>query len=155
LLAPDDDADGCFRAALRPSVTDRWPFDKARVRLAYGELLRRTAGPSAARAELGSAADSFARLGATGWQAHAEQELRATGVTVPTMPSDRYRASPLVDLTPQQREVAELAATGLTNKEIATRLYLSPRTVSAHLYRTFPKLGITSRSALRDALTGH
>ena len=55
-------------------------------------------------------------------------------------------------LTPQEREVAQLAATGMTNREIAARLYVSPRTVSAHLYRIFPKLGITSRAALRDAL---
>ena len=57
-----------------------------------------------------------------------------------------------MSLTLQEREIARLAATGLTNRQIATRLYLSPRTVSAHLYRIFPKLGITSRAALRDAL---
>ena len=55
-------------------------------------------------------------------------------------------------LTPQEREVADLAATGLSNREIAARLFVSPRTVSAHLYRVFPKLGIASRAALRDAL---
>ena len=57
-------------------------------------------------------------------------------------------------LTPQQWEIARLAATGLTNKQIAQKLFLSPRTVSTHLYQTFPKLGITSRAALRDALNG-
>ncbi|MFW6197776.1 MAG: response regulator transcription factor, partial [Myxococcota bacterium] len=56
-------------------------------------------------------------------------------------------------LTPQELEVAQLAASGLSNREIATRLYVSPRTVSAHLYRVFPKLGITTRAALRDALS--
>ncbi len=56
-------------------------------------------------------------------------------------------------LTLQEREIALLAATGLTNRQIATQLYMSPRTVSAHLYRIFPKLGITSRAALRDALS--
>lgn len=55
-------------------------------------------------------------------------------------------------LTPQQREIAELAAAGLTNKQIGERLFLSPRTVSTHLYQLFPKLGVTSRAALRDAL---
>ena len=59
----------------------------------------------------------------------------------------------IASLTPQEREVAQLAATGLTNREIAARLYMSPRTVSAHLYRIFPKLGIRSRAALRDALS--
>ena len=58
----------------------------------------------------------------------------------------------VASLTPQEREIALLAATGLTNREIATRLYMSHRTVSSHLYRIFPKLGITSRAALRDAL---
>jgi DNA-binding NarL/FixJ family response regulator len=58
-----------------------------------------------------------------------------------------------VVLTSQEHEIALLAATGLTNKEIGARLYVSPRTVSAHLYRIFPRLGITSRAALRDALT--
>jgi DNA-binding CsgD family transcriptional regulator len=55
-------------------------------------------------------------------------------------------------LTPQEREIAMLAATGLTNKQIAQRLFLSPRTVGAHLNRVYPKLGIASRAALRDAL---
>ena len=58
----------------------------------------------------------------------------------------------LWELTPQQRQIALLAAAGHTNKEIAARLFLSPRTVSTHLYQVFPKLGITSRAALRDAL---
>ena len=55
-------------------------------------------------------------------------------------------------LTPQQLEIAQLAAEGLTNKEIGERLFLSHRTVGTHLYQLFPKLGITSRAALRDAL---
>jgi DNA-binding NarL/FixJ family response regulator len=55
-------------------------------------------------------------------------------------------------LTPQQQQVAELAASGLTNKQIGEQLFLSPRTVATHLYELFPKLGITSRAALRDAL---
>ena len=79
----------------------------------------------------------------------ASTELAATGATRQVV-GDGGEAS----LTPQEREVAQLAATGLTNREIAARLYVSPRTVSAHLYRTFPKLGISSRAALRDALNG-
>ena len=55
-------------------------------------------------------------------------------------------------LTPQELQIAMLAATGLSNKQIGNRLYMSHRTVGAHLYRVFPKLGITSRAALRDAL---
>jgi DNA-binding CsgD family transcriptional regulator len=56
-------------------------------------------------------------------------------------------------LTPQEHEIASLAASGLTNKQIAARLHLSPRTVSGHLYRVFPKLGVSTRAALRDALS--
>jgi len=56
-------------------------------------------------------------------------------------------------LTAQERQIAELAASGLSNKEIGAQLFLSPRTVRAHLYRIFPKLGIASRASLRDALS--
>ena len=80
------------------------------------------------------------------WAARADRELRATGITVSTADTG------LASLTPQQRQIALLAAAGHTNKEIAARLFLSPRTVSTHLYQVFPKLGITSRAALRDAL---
>jgi DNA-binding NarL/FixJ family response regulator len=82
--------------------------------------------------------------------ARAGNELRATGLTI-----GQSEAPGLASLTPQQREIAMLAAEGLTNKQIAERLFLSPRTVGTHLYQVFPKLGITSRAALRDALTGH
>jgi DNA-binding NarL/FixJ family response regulator len=84
------------------------------------------------------------------WIPRARNELRATGA---------HRLSPaaahLDELTAQQREIAELAAAGLTNKEISARLFLSARTVGNHLYQIFPKLGVTSRAALRDALSGH
>jgi FixJ family two-component response regulator len=68
------------------------------------------------------------RLGATPWTARADRELRATGITVGTADTG------LASLTPQQRQIAELAAAGHTNKEIAARLFLSPRTVSTHLW---------------------
>ncbi|TKK90510.1 hypothetical protein FDA94_05810 [Herbidospora galbida] len=146
LVASDDEAVGRFRAALTLPRTERWPFDHARVRLALGELLRRRHQPGEARPELRRAADLFAGIGATAWRQRAEQELRATGVAVTQKPNAAH------GLTAQQLEVARLAASGLSNKEIGERLFLSSRTVSAHLYRIFPKLGITSRAALRDAL---
>ena len=71
----------------------------------------------------------------------------------PARPVSAWRAAGQLSLTLQEREIALLAATGMTNRQIATQLYMSPRTVSAHLYRIFPKLGITSRAALRDALS--
>ncbi|MEV6813753.1 AAA family ATPase [Micromonospora sp. NPDC051296] len=151
-LVSGEDAPDWFQRALALPDIDRWPFDHARVRLAFGELHRRRNQPGAARPELRRAADLFARLGATAWSRRAEQELRATGIAV-NGPSIRKTIDPsTIDLTAQQLEVAYLAASGLSNKEIGQRLFLSPRTVGAHLYRIFPKLGITSRSALRDAL---
>jgi DNA-binding NarL/FixJ family response regulator len=89
---------------------------------------------------------AFQRLGAEPWIGRAAGELRVTGV----QPGHRERYS--VKLTTQERQIARLAAIGMTNRQIAERLFLSDRTVSAHLYRVFPKLGITSRAALRDAL---
>ncbi|BCB86216.1 AAA family ATPase [Phytohabitans suffuscus] len=133
-----------FAAALAVPGAERWPFDLARVRLTYGEWLRRHHAASAAREQLAAARHAFEQLGAVPWTARAEAELRAAGATPAAGP---------VTLTPQEREIALLAATGLTNKEIGQRLHLSHRTVGAHLYRVFPKLGIGSRAALRDALS--
>jgi DNA-binding CsgD family transcriptional regulator len=137
-------------AALELAITepgnDRWPFDLARIQLIYGSHLRRVKRTTDARRQLAAAAEIFRRLGATPWAARADGELRATGVTVSAAGTGP------ASLTPQQRQIALLAAAGHTNKEIAARLFLSPRTVSTHLHQVFPKLGITSRAALRDAL---
>ncbi|MFD7283044.1 response regulator transcription factor, partial [Streptomyces sp. NPDC059862] len=101
----------------------------------------------AARHSLTLAAETFERLGAATWAERARAELRASGLTA------RTTSAHLTELTWQERRIADLAAGGLTNKEIGERMHLSPRTVSSHLYRVFPKLGITSRAALRDALS--
>ncbi|WP_455569794.1 ATP-binding protein [Streptomyces prunicolor] len=147
IAADDQDALGLFEEALAVPGTDRWPFELARVRLAYGERLRRLKSTTEARTQLADAIDTFERLGARPWTARAGNELRATGLSV-TAAGATGQAS----LTPQQREIALLAAAGLTNKQIAERLFLSPRTVAAHLHQLFPKLGVASRAALRDAL---
>jgi DNA-binding CsgD family transcriptional regulator len=139
-------ATAALEAAITKPGNDRWPFDLARIQLTYGLHLRRVKRTTEARHQLAAAAEAFRRLGATPWAARADLEVRATGVTVAA--ADTGVAS----LTPQQRQIALLAAAGHTNKEIAARLFLSPRTVSTHLYQVFPKLGITSRAALRDAL---
>ncbi|WP_225812089.1 helix-turn-helix transcriptional regulator [Streptomyces spinosus] len=133
------------RAENQPAAT-RFPFELARIRLARGIRLRHTQGRKAARPPLTLAAEAFERLGATTWTERARAELRTTGT--PAHPS----AAHLAALTWQERRIADLAAGGLTNKEIGQRMHLSPRTVSSHLYRVFPKLGISSRAALRDAL---
>ncbi len=147
LIAPDEGSFKLFSMALAADGAERWPFDVARVHLLYGERLRRNHAMSQSRAHLTAALEGFRRLGATGWEARAAMELRATGQTRP-----RTYQHGLEALTPQELEIALLAATGLSNKQIGCRLYLSHRTVGAHLYRIFPKLGITSRAALRDAL---
>jgi DNA-binding CsgD family transcriptional regulator len=136
-----------FEAALGVPGAALWVFEHARVRLLYGEHLRRCRATTAARSQLTAARQAFDRLGARPWSARAEAELRATGTGV-------VRGGPhgSAGLTPQELQIAELAAGGLTNKQIGVRLFLSPRTVSTHLYVIFPKLGITSRSGLRDAL---
>ena len=103
------------------------------MQLAYGERLRRLRRTRDARDQLAAACDGFERLGARAWPRRAASELGATGAT-------RHRGGD-ASLTPQEREIALLAATGLTNREIAARLYMSHRTVSSHLYRIFPKLG--------------
>ncbi|MFB7719170.1 AAA family ATPase [Nocardia sp. NPDC056100] len=145
MIANSEDYRSRFETALATPGVEQWPFHQARIHLAYGERLRRAKLTTLARRHLTAALDVFDRLAAEPWKARARNELRATGqpAAVPE----------LIDtLTPQQREIALLAASGLTNKQIAERLFLSPRTVSTHLYQLFPKLGVTSRAALRDAL---
>jgi DNA-binding CsgD family transcriptional regulator len=148
MVAPDEEASELYGQALAVPEIEEWPFELARVHLAHGERLRRLRRAREARRELAAARDGFERLGARAWSRRAATELRATGATRNHDPG----AGP-ASLTPQEREIAQLAATGLTNREIAARLYMSPRTVSSHLYRVFPKLGIRSRAALRDALS--
>jgi ATP/maltotriose-dependent transcriptional regulator MalT len=145
--ATDSSAIELFEEALAVPGADRWSFDLARVQLAYGERLRRIQRMTDARVQLTGAIETFERLGARPWASRAYNELRATGQTKPRV--DHYS---MVPLTPQEREIASLAATGLTNKQIAERLFLSPRTVSSHLHHVFPKLGVATRAALRDAL---
>ncbi len=137
---------GCFEEALGLPGIEQWPFEVGRAHLAYGERLRRQGLNRDAREQLAAARSRFEELGARSWEARAAAELRATGMT------RTARGKAGASLTPQELEVARLAAAGLSNPQIASRLFLSPRTVSSHLYRVFPKLGITSRAALRDAL---
>jgi ATP/maltotriose-dependent transcriptional regulator MalT len=147
IAAPDPHATELFEEALAIAGIDRWPFDLARVQLAYGERLRRAQAARQSRLHLTAALQTFERLAARPWADRAAAELRATGQTKP-----RRQARDRDSLTPQELEIATLAASGLTNKQIGERLFLSHRTVSGHLHQTFPKLGITSRAALRDAL---
>jgi DNA-binding CsgD family transcriptional regulator len=147
IAAPDDRALQRFEATLTLPGIERWQFDLARVRLAYGERLRRRRAMTEARVQLNGAREIFERLKARPWVDRASVELRATGQTKP-----RSGDNVLNRLTPQEFEITSLAATGLTNKQIAERLFLSPRTIGGHLHRAFPKLGVGTRAGLRDAL---
>ncbi|WP_432922286.1 helix-turn-helix transcriptional regulator [Microbispora sp. CA-135349] len=121
------------------------PFEQARTELLYGEWLRRHQRRAEARIRLNAAMETFVRLGAAPWSARAAAELRATGVS--PSPRDHGR-DPLATLTPQELHVVRLAAGGASNREIGAQLFLSPRTVAYHLYKAFPKLGISSRAEL-------
>jgi DNA-binding CsgD family transcriptional regulator len=145
----DDEALTLFATALAIPSAQRWTFEYARVQLAYGERLRRVRATTQSRSPLGAALATFQHLKAQPWAERAETELRAAGTCTRRPGTDKTHT-----LTPQELEIARLAASGLTNKQIAERLFLSHRTVGAHLYQTYPKLGITSRAMLQDALEG-
>ncbi len=149
LLAGPDAAEAHFDKALADPAGDRWPFERAQLRLDHAEWLRRRRRINDAKAALTEALDTFLRLGARSWTERAQAELRACGVAVPRLPGE---PDALRELTPQQRQIVRLASDGLTDREIADRLFLSPRTVGSHLYRSYPKLGIASRHQLRDVI---
>jgi DNA-binding CsgD family transcriptional regulator len=141
-LADDDVAEARFAAALAGAAASR-PFDLARTRLAYGRWLRHSRRIVEAREPLRAARDVFDRLGNRPLGERAREELRAAGE------STRQRGElAWHDLSPQEAQIARLVAEGLSNREIGQRLFVSHRTVASHLYRMFPKLGITSRVEL-------
>ena len=146
LLAAPADAEPHFAAAVADPAGAAWPFERAQAQLDYGEWLRRQRRINDAKPVLTAALETFRRLGAAPWSRRAEAELRACGVTAAAATAPD--GGGLAALTPQQREIAVLAGRGLTNGEIADRLYLSPRTVASHLYRSYPKLGIAGRHQL-------
>ncbi|WP_437103940.1 ATP-binding protein [Streptomyces sp. enrichment culture] len=146
LLADEEQAEEHYRSALELDMS-RAPFARARLMLAYGSWLRRRRRVMEARTPLRIARDSLAALGVESWCERARQELRSAGEG-----SKRESRNDWDLLTPQELQIAQLAADGLSNKEIGQQLYLSPRTIGAHLYRIFPKLGITSRGQLREKL---
>ena len=132
-----------FEAALR--IDGCGPYDRARTHLAYGEWLRRHRRRTAARVQLGEAQATFDRIGAHGWQQRVRAELVALGEPVPDLPAEGGGAG---GLTPQELQVVRRAARGLSNREIAAQLFLSPRTVGYHLYKAYPKLGVRRRAEL-------
>jgi DNA-binding CsgD family transcriptional regulator len=155
-LLRDEAAEQHYTAALRlyeEVGPDQRPFDRARTQLLYGEWLRRARRRTEARPQLAAALETFRRLGASSWADRAGTELRATGRTL------RRQDTARAPLTPQELQVVRLVAEGGSNQEVAAKLFLSPRTVGYHLYKAFPKLGVTSRTELAhldlDAFTTH
>jgi DNA-binding CsgD family transcriptional regulator len=146
ILAEDALAEERYRIAIASGQAD-WPFYVARAQLAYGVWLRRQRRMTQSRAPLREAAETFDALGLLKYAEQARRELRASGER-----ARRPAPGGWAQLSPQELQIAQLAADGLSNREIGQQLYLSHRTVEAHLYRLFPKLGVTGRAQLRDAL---
>jgi len=149
LVSDDAQAEEHYRAAVGEAYQGR-RFELARSRLVYGEWLRRHRRRGEARAQLAAAHETFEDLGATGWARRAAKELAAVGAA----PVDRPArlAGALYQLTPQELQVVQLAATGLSNRDIAAQMFLSSRTVGYHLYKAYPKLGVASRTELARML---
>jgi DNA-binding CsgD family transcriptional regulator len=147
LLADDEQADERFKEALGADLGG-WPFPHARLLLAHGQWLRRQRRITESRAPLRDARDAFDALGCAAFSQQARRELRASGES-----SRRRDPAARDQLTAQELQIARLAAEGLSNREIGQQLYLSHRTIGTHLYRIFPKLGITARGQLGPALS--
>ncbi len=142
LLAPEDTVDDRLREAIGRDV-GIWPFERSRLQLVLGSRLRRQQRARDSRQYLRAARDGFDNLGASHWADRARDELRAAGVPSPTPVPAGWS-----ELSPQELQIARMVAKGPSNREIGEQLYLSHRTVGSHLYRIFPKLGITSRVQL-------
>jgi DNA-binding CsgD family transcriptional regulator len=145
LLAEPAQAAEHFAASLTHHEQSGRIVDRARVQLAYGESLRRWGKRVEARAQLRGALTTFEDLEAEPLAARAREELRASGET-----ARKRDPSTLVALTPMETQVAQLVAQGLSNKEVAAQLWISPRTVAFHLRGVFAKLGVSSRGALQQ-----
>jgi DNA-binding CsgD family transcriptional regulator len=144
LLAAPHDAPPLFESALAHQAhAGGHPYDQARTHLAYGELLRRSQRRVDARTHLRAALEAFDDLHAEPLAARATQELRASGET-----ARKRDPSTLPQLTPMERQVAELVGQGMSNKDVAAQCWVSHRTVAFHLRNIFAKAGVTSRGEL-------
>ena len=148
LAREDADAEEQFQRALAGKLR-HWPFYHGRLKLEYGMWLRQHNHAERAREHLQAARDVLGAVGARAWRQRAENELRAAGVRHPAGPRESARFE---QLTPHEQQIASMVAAGLSNKEIGERLSVSHRTIGYHLYRMFPKLGITSRAELGTLL---
>ncbi len=147
LLSEDEEADALYREAIERLGRSRIVVHGARAHLLYGEWLRRSNRRVDARDQLRTAHDMFSRMGAEAFAERARRELLATGETVRRLTNETRDA-----LTPQEAQIARLAAEGRTNPEIGAQLFISPRTVEYHLHKVFSKLGVSSRKELASAV---
>jgi len=152
LLGPAEAAEDAYRRAIALHRRGEVPLDRARTQLLLGEHLRRQRRRREAQAPLREALDTFNRIGARPWSERARAELRATGgLHAPSPP--RFPGSQ--PLTPQETRIVSAVQQGLTNREIAARLFLSTRTVDYHLRKVFRKLNISARVQLVQLSSYH
>jgi DNA-binding CsgD family transcriptional regulator len=149
LLSQGDAAESLYREAIDRLGRTQVRVELARARLLYGEWLRRAGRRLDAREQLGAAHQMLTAMGAEAFAERARRELAATGQTV-----RKQTVETRDELTAQEAQIARLAGDGRTNPEIGAELFISPRTVEWHLHRVYPKLGISSRRQLHEALTG-
>ncbi|WP_394620196.1 AAA family ATPase [Lentzea sp. JNUCC 0626] len=145
LLGDAEDVEEHYRVATTHPSAPRWPLHHAMSQLHHAQWLRRQRRSVDARSLLVMALDTFGRLGVPALTDITRRELRATGVG-----GGQQAESPLAALTAQQREIVRHAAQGLRNREIAERMYLSPRTVGSHLHQAYAKLGVRGRHQLHE-----
>ncbi|HEY3260126.1 MAG TPA: AAA family ATPase [Pseudonocardiaceae bacterium] len=143
MLADGDEAATHYEEALTLHKAAGRPLDRARTQLLYGEFLRRQRRRTKARSQLRAAMETFDRLGAPVWAERARTELRAIGETVGGRPADAFEL-----LTPQELQIVRLVSGGMSNRQVAAQLFLSPRTVEYHLAKVYPKVNISSRGEL-------
>jgi DNA-binding CsgD family transcriptional regulator len=149
LIASEGEIDRHFAEAERLLDGSPMPFERARTALAHGERLRRARRRREARLRLGAALGIFEELGAAAWAERARAELRASGARA------RSRREPAGDeLTAQELTVAQAVVEGASNREVAARLFVSPKTVEGHLGSIYRKLGVRSRTQLAALITG-
>ncbi len=149
LLAEGDAAEALYEEAIARLSRGDVALHLARARLLYGEWLRRESRRLDAREQLAAAHELLDGFGTAAFAERARRELLATGETARRRTADALRL-----LTPQEAQIARLAGNGMTNPEIGAELFISPRTVEYHLRKVFPKLDISSRKELRQALAG-